>query len=325
MTTDDLRHRPVLLDRAVDLLVARPGGRYVDVTLGDGHYACAVARAAGDSGQVLALDRDPDALERSRDTLASVAGRVRAVHGRFGELTEHLRAAGWQDGVDGIVADLGVSTAQILGSARGFSFLGDAPLDMRMDPTSGETAAELIARLPEKELADTIYRYGDERASRAIARTIVARRRTDPIETTAALRDAVVEAGVRGRPGHDPATRTFQALRIAVNDELGELETLLDEGWQALRTGGRFVVVSYHSLEDRLVKNAFRRLAAACLCEPGMPVCNCGWSKKVRFVVRGREAAGDDEIARNPRARSAGLRAVERFGDASRDATGGRR
>lgn len=293
-------------------LAPERGGRFVDGTRGEGGHSEAIL-GASPSLELLAIDRDLSSLGRAKARLAVFGPRVRFEHASFGDLAEVLGRVGWGEGVDGILLDLGVSSAQLDSAERGFSFRFDGPLDMRMDTSQGATAAEILANETEDGLADIIYLYGEERAARRIARRIVEARKTDPVTTASALREAVRRAGVRGRPGHDPATRTFQALRIAVNGELEELERVLDEGWKLLRAGGRFVVLTYHSLEDRLVKHAFRSWAANCRCEPGRPVCDCGWTAKVRFVVRGKAKPGAAEVAVNPRARSAGLRAVERL------------
>jgi len=301
-----------MADEVMAALAPRPHGRYVDGTLGDGGHA---ERLLADipSLLLLAIDRDEQALARARERLATFSDRVRFEHAAFGELAVLLERIGWGDGVDGLLLDLGVSSPQLDTPERGFSFRQPAPLDMRMDRSRGPTAAELIAESSEQELADILYRYGEERAARRIARQIVRAREEEPVTTTEELRALVIRAGVRGRPGHDPATRTFQALRIAVNGELDQLEAVLDAGWRLLRPGGRFVVLTYHSLEDRMVKQAFREWAASCLCPPERPVCDCGWTPKVSFVVRGRRPAAEQEVAANPRARSAGLRAVERL------------
>ena len=301
-----------MADEVIEALAPHPHARYVDCTLGDGGHSARIL-ASDPTVELLAIDRDEQALARARVRLADFAGRLRFEHSAFGDLRALLARHGWADGVDGVLLDLGVSSLQIDAAERGFSFRQSAPLDMRMDRSHGPTAADLLAESSEAELADVIYRYGEERASRRIARQIVRAREDRRIETTDQLRDLVIRAGVRGRPGHDPATRTFQALRIAVNGELSELESVLRDAWRLLRTNGRFVVLTYHSLEDRMVKHAFRDWAARCRCPPGRPICDCGWTPKVRFVVRGRRAASADEIAANPRARSAGLRAVERL------------
>jgi len=306
------RHVAVMADEVIAALAPHARARYVDGTLGDGGHAERILASAPDL-ELLAVDRDDEALVRARQRLLSFGDRVRFEHASFGELRELLERVGWSDGVDGVLLDLGVSSLQLDAAERGFSFRQSAPLDMRMDRSRGPSAADLIAEAGEGELADILFRYGEERASRRIAKQIVRARREHPVATTGQLRDLVVRAGVRGRPGHDPATRTFQAIRIAVNRELDELESVLQDGWQLLRPGGRFVVLSYHSLEDRMVKHAFREWAASCRCPPGRPICDCGWTPKVRLVFRGRRTASEAEVAANPRARSAGLRAVERL------------
>jgi 16S rRNA (cytosine1402-N4)-methyltransferase len=298
----------------VEALALRAGGRYVDGTRGEAGHCERMLEAQPDL-ELLAVDRDDSSLERARLRLRRFGDRVRFEHASFGDLATLLEAVGWRDGVDGILLDLGVSSAQLDSPERGFSFRFDAPLDMRMDRTHGPTAAELLAHETEGRLADIFYHYGEERAARRIARRIVEARARAPVRTTAELRELVRCAGVRGRPGHDPATRTFQALRIAVNSELEELERVLDQGWKLLRPRGRFVVLTYHSLEDRMVKRAFRHWAARCICPPERPVCDCGWRPKVRPAVRARLTPTATELAENPRARSAGLRAVERVED----------
>jgi 16S rRNA (cytosine1402-N4)-methyltransferase len=301
-----------MADEVIEALAPRAYARCVDGTLGDGGHAERILTSTP-TLELLAVDRDEQALSRARARLAAFAERVRFEHAAFGEIPALLERAGWTDGVDGLLLDLGVSSLQLDAAERGFSFRHAAPLDMRMDRAHGPTAADLLAESSEEEIADIIYRYGEEHASRRIARQIVRARAERPIATTDQLRDLVIRAGVRGRPGHDPATRTFQALRIAVNGELDQLEAVLHEGWRLLRPAGRFVILTYHSLEDRMVKHAFRDWAAKCVCPPGRPICDCGWTPKVRFVVRGRRPASAAEVAVNSRSRSAGLRAVERL------------
>ena len=298
--------------KVVESLAPRAGGRYVDATLGLGGHAEALLEAQP-ACELLGLDRDGEALAASRTRLARFGAGVRLQQAEMRDLATVLEGVSWADGVDGILLDLGVSSLHLDSAERGFSFRYDAPLDMRMDRSSGETAAELVARLDERELADTIFHYGEEPASRRIAKAIVTMRESAPLTTTSALRAAVLSAGVRGKPGHDPATRTFQALRIAVNAELEQLEVVLADGWRLLRPGGRMAVLTYHSLEDRIVKNAFRAWAARCVCPPTKPICDCGWTPKVRLLSSRLKRASDAEVARNPRARSAGLRAVERL------------
>jgi 16S rRNA (cytosine1402-N4)-methyltransferase len=291
------------------------GGRWVDATLGEGGHAQALLDGSAPDGCVLGIDRDADAIASAVAHLGDTGGRLRTVQAELGELLSVLEDAGWSDGADGVLVDLGVSSLQLRTPERGFSFAADGPLDMRMDRSVGPTAADLLNSLSERDLAAVIRRFGEEPAARRIARVVVEKRRARPLARTGDLRAAVRAAGVRGKPGHDPATRTFQALRIAVNGELDQLAALMDDGWRAMRPGGRMVVLSYHSLEDRLVKAGLRRWAADCLCPPRQPICNCGWSAKVDLVLKRKLRPTAEEIARNPSARSAGLRVVERRTD----------
>ena len=307
------RHVPVMAGEIVEAVRPASGGRYVDATVGEGGMAELLLDASSPDGQLVGVDWDDAALELSRTRLQRFGPRVRFVRDSFANLRAVLAGAGWGEGADGIIVDLGVSTLQLGRDERGFSFQVDAPLDMRMDRRLPHTAADLLADLSERDLADILFRYGEEHASRRIARQIVRRRAQAPLRTTSELCAAVRAAGVKTRPGIEPATRTFQALRIAVNRELEQIEALLERGWELLRPGGRLAILSYHSLEDRIVKQAFAMWAASCLCPPRQPVCNCGWTAKVRRVTRGKQKPTEQEIERNPRARSAGLRVVERL------------
>lgn len=300
-------HVPVLEGMVVEGLRPRPGARLVDATVGAGGHAAALLEAAPDT-QLLGVDRDPRALAVAADRLARFGDRVRLVHGRFGDLPALLAAAGWTT-ADGILLDLGVSSMQLDEPGRGFSFREAGPLDMAMGATE-RRAAVVVNEWEEAELTRIIAAYGEEPRARAVARAIVAAR---PLADTAALARVVAAAAARPRPGVHPATRTFQAIRIAVNEELDELERVLADGWRLLAPGARFGVLAYHSLEDRLVKRAFRRWAATCLCPPGLPVCRCGWSRKVRLVTTRVRRPAAAEVARNPRARSARWRLVERI------------
>lgn len=290
-------HEPVLLDEALELLAVRPGGFYVDGTLGLAGHARALLARSAPGGRLLACDRDGEALELARAALQDEAGRARLEQADFRELPGLLGA----QRPDGILLDLGVSSLQLDSPERGFSFRHDGPLDMRLDRSRGPSAAEAVNRLPEHVLADLIYAFGDEPASRRIARAIVAARRERPITTTARLAEVVRRAaGRQRRPGLDPATRTFQALRIHVNAELEGLQEALERLAACLAPGGRLVVISFHSLEDRPAKQALRALQA----RGGFRVLT---PKPVR--------PGALEEARNPRARSARLRAVERLSE----------
>ncbi len=303
-------HVPVLLDEVLDALAVRADGDYLDGTFGGGGYSRAILSAP--PRRLIAIDRDPTAVARGR-SLAEMSEKFTMLEGRFGDMVEHLAEIGI-DRLDGIVLDIGVSSQQIDDSSRGFSFAADGPLDMRMS-SEGESAADVVNGADERTLASIIYRYGEERASRRIAKAIVERRRQAPITRTRELA-AIVES-VLGRHGKiDPATRTFQALRIYVNDELGELERALDAAEALLRPGGRLVVVAFHSLEDRIVKqfltaksgrssNPSRHL-------PEVPPDGAP-SASFRPLSRRPVTPSDAEIRRNPRARSARLRAAERL------------
>jgi 16S rRNA (cytosine1402-N4)-methyltransferase len=277
----------------MELLAVRPGGAYVDGTLGLGGHAEMVLRRSAPDGTLVGFDRDPQALERARARLAEFGPRVRFEHADFREIPARLGAA-----VDGVLLDLGVSSMQIGDAERGFSFSAEGPLDMRMDPTEGFTAADYVNRLPERELADVIYRYGEEHASRRIARAIVETRRARPFTTTTELAEVVRRsAGRSRRPGLDPATRTFQALRIHVNRELEDLGPALERIADVLAPGGRLVVIAFHSLEDREVKQTFRALSA-----------RGGY----RLLNKKPIVPTEDEVRANPRSRSAKLRAIEK-------------
>jgi 16S rRNA (cytosine1402-N4)-methyltransferase len=304
-------HSPVLLAEAVAALLPKAGGRYLDGTFGGGGHTAALLAASAPDGRVLALDRDPAAVERGRALAAEHGGRLALRQANFADLAAVADAEGFAP-LDGILLDLGVSSFQFDQAERGFSFQADGPLDMRMDPTSGRPASALVNELPERELADLIYEYGEERASRRIARSIVYARERAPLRTTGDLARAVSAAIGRSPGGLHPATRTFQALRIAVNDELGALGWALAGGLTALRPGGRLVVISFHSLEDRIVKQFVRREATDCLCPPSLPICQCGHRAQLRIITKHPVAPGQEEVAANPRARSAKMRVAER-------------
>ena len=274
------------------------GGRYIDGTLGGGGHAAAVLERSSPDGELLGIDADPAALAAAAERLQRFGDRVRLAHGNFGTLGAIAAQAGWER-VDGILLDLGVSSYQLDTAERGFSFQADGPLDMRLDPTKGETAADLVNQAPETELADLIFQYGEERASRRIARFLVEARRRQPITTTAQLA-AIVARALGGRHGKiHPATRTFQALRIAVNGELDNLERGLEQAVELLQPGGRLAVIAFHSLEDRIVKHFFRAEAHA---EPA----------RLAILTKKPIEADEAEARSNPRSRSAKLRIAER-------------
>jgi 16S rRNA (cytosine1402-N4)-methyltransferase len=307
-------HRPVLLPETIELLEARRGGLFVDGTLGLGGHSEAILEAA-EAARVIGIDRDREALELASKRLAHFGRRFRAVHANFREIAQVVEEADEQD-VRGILVDLGVSSLQFDTGQRGFSFRQDAPLDMRMDASGDEeTAAELLAHLPEEEIARIIYEYGEERRSRRISRWIVERReRGEPIETTKELADLVARAvGYRKTDKVHPATRTFQALRIAVNRELEGLSEFVETAVDLLQPDGRFVAISFHSLEDRIMKQTLRRLAGHCECNPRAPVCSCGARRAVEILTRRPLVPGEEEVSENPRARSAKLRACRKL------------
>ena len=306
-------HRPVLLTETLKFLAPKRGGLFVDCTVGLGGHSEAILKAS-DKTRVIGIDRDPAALDYTRNRLAQFGNRFQAFHANFQDVGVVLQGAG-ETSAAGILADLGVSSLQFDSTERGFSFRFDAPLDMRMDPTSGNTAAELLAELPEVELARIIFEFGEERHSRRIARRIVERREQgQPISTTQALAELVVQAvgKHRGQQIH-PATRTFQALRIAVNKELEGLAQFVETSIDLLEPSGQFVVISFHSLEDRIVKQEFRRLSGHCQCPPRLPICSCGARKEVEVLTRRPITPGARELEENPRARSAKLRACQKL------------
>ncbi len=305
----------------VAYLQPRSGGRYVDCTVGAGGHAEALLEASAPDGRLLGLDVDPDALRLAQQRLQRFGERVRLERRNYRELAAVLAATRFAP-VDGILFDLGVSSMQLERAERGFSFRVEGPLDMRMDPSLRVTAADLVNTLPERELAELIATYGEERWARRIARAIVARRRSRPFRTTTDLADtiaAAVGAGQRGR-GRErihPATRTFQALRIAVNDELGGLRQALPAAVDALTPGGRVAVITFHSLEDRIVKDFFRREAGRCVCPPDFPVCRCGARARLRILTAKPVVPTAAEISANPRSRSAKLRVAEKLATAA--------
>lgn len=310
----DTPHRPVLLTEAVALLAPERGGLFVDATLGLGGHAEAVLESSPDT-RLLGIDRDPAALRLASERLARFGARFRPVRARHEEIARVVAEAG-EGEVSGVLADLGVSSLQFDTPERGFSFRHDAPLDMRMDAEGDEeTAAELLARLPEEEIARVIFEYGEERRSRRIARWVVERREQGrPIRTTTELAELVARAvGYKRSDRIHPATRTFQALRVAVNRELEGLEGFVESAVDLLQAGGRLAVISFHSLEDRVVKRTLRRLAGSCECGPRVPVCVCGARRAVEILTRRPVTPTDLEMEENPRARSAKLRACEKL------------
>lgn len=301
-------HQPVLYHEIILALQPKNEGLFIDATLGAGGHARGILEACAPDGRLLGLDVDPQALALARKNLAPYGERARLMQASYDSLSTILREIGWE-AVDGILLDLGLSSMQLDTPERGFSFQHNAPLDMRFDPASPTTAADLVNRLSQEELADLIYEFGEERASRRIARAIVNAR---PLRTTGELA-AVIESVMPRKGRIHPATQTFQALRIAVNRELDRVESVLPQAVAALKPGGRLAVISFHSLEDRTVKEFFRRESRDCICPPRQPVCTCGHNAVITEISRKPITPGEVEIAANPRARSAKLRVVEKL------------
>lgn len=310
-------HQPVLLAEVLDALKvashadSHAASVYIDGTVGAGGHAAAILSAAPES-RLLGFDLDPRSLEVARASLAPFAGRATLIHASHTAMGEIAPAAGFAP-ADGILLDLGISSMHIDEAERGFAFRVDGPLDMRFDPTGdAPTAADLINTLDADALADLLYQFGEERDSRRIARAILAAR---PLHSTRQLADVIEKAHRGPREKIHPATRTFQALRIAVNDELGAIQRTLPQATRLLRPGGRLAVISFHSLEDRLVKHFFRDESTDCVCPPHQPVCTCGHRASVQTITRKPITASEGETSHNPRARSAKLRVVEKLGE----------
>lgn len=308
----DYGHKPVLLQECLDALRIEPDGVYVDGTLGRAGHSSEIVRRLT-TGRLIALDRDETALAAARERLADHMDRVTLVHSNFSRLGEVLDELG-VDAVDGMLFDLGVSSPQLDDASRGFSYKQDAPLDMRMDAAAPLTARELVNSASYEELRRILYEYGEERYAPQIAKAICAAREQKPIETTLELADLIRGAmpAKALREKQHPAKRSFQAIRIAVNDELGELEPMLDAAEAHLKPGGRLAVITFHSLEDRIVKQKLRDLATGCICPPEFPVCVCGRTPKMKLVTRKPIVSGEAELEENPRARSAKLRVAEK-------------
>lgn len=301
-------HIPVLYHEVLDLLQPQPGGLYLDGTLGAGGHTAGLLERSAPTGRVLGFDRDPGAIRYAQQRLASYGNRVIYIQGSYAEMAQQAPYHGFA-ALDGILLDLGLSSRQLDDPERGFSFMREGPLDMRFDPTQGETAADLINNLTETELADLFWRYSEERSSRAIARAIVVER---PFHTTTQLADLVARVKRRKERIH-PATQVFQALRIAVNRELETVEMGVQTAVALLKPGGRLAVISFHSLEDRFVKQYFRQLSRNCVCPPEQPICTCAAQAIVRLITRKAVKPAALEIAANPRSRSARLRVVEKL------------
>jgi 16S rRNA (cytosine1402-N4)-methyltransferase len=311
-------HEPVLADEVVRMLAPRAGQTIVDCTFGAGGHARRLAPALGESGRYIAIDRDPEARGWFDELADDVVCETRFVHANFADALPRLADQGVR--ADAVLMDLGLSSMQVDRPERGFSYSREAPLDMRMDPAGGRSAADLVASASEKELAGLMRTLGEERYARPIARAIVRRRATEAITTTADLVEVVrsaVPAPAQFAAGH-PAKRVFQALRIAVNDELGSLERGLGAAFALLAPGGRLAVISFHSLEDRMVKRFMRDRSQGCICPPDMPVCGCGRTAEGALLAAKAQRPRQAELDRNPRARSALLRGVRKLGEEER-------
>ena len=308
----DYGHRPVLLDECIDALQIKPDGVYVDGTLGRAGHSSEIVRRLT-TGRLIALDRDETALAAARERLADYMDRVTLVHSNFSSLGEVLDGLG-VDSVDGMLFDLGVSSPQLDDANRGFSYKQDAPLDMRMDASAPLTARELVNTASYEELRRILYEYGEERYAPQIAKAICAAREQKTVETTLELAELIRGAmpAKALREKQHPAKRSFQAIRIAVNDELSELPPMLGAAEAHLKPGGRLAVITFHSLEDRIVKQKLRELATGCICPPEFPVCVCGRTPKMKLVTRKPIVSGEAELHENPRARSAKLRVAEK-------------
>lgn len=309
----DHTHKPVLLKECLDGLDIRPDGIYVDGTLGRAGHSLEIVKGLT-TGRLIAIDRDKAALDAAPARLTGHMDKVTLVRGNFGSLTAILTSLG-VDGVDGMLFDLGVSSPQLDDGSRGFSYLQDAPLDMRMDQSAPLTAREVVNGWSQEELRRILWQYGEERYSGPIAAAIARRREQAPIETTGELAELIRQAmpAKARREKQHPAKRSFQAVRIAVNDELGEVERLLEGALDALNAGGRLAVISFHSLEDRLVKTAYGAWAKGCTCPPDFPVCVCGKKPRAKLVGKRPITASARELEDNPRARSAKLRIAEKL------------
>ena len=306
-------HRPVLLEECLEALAIRPDGVYVDGTLGRAGHSLEIARRLT-TGRLIGIDRDETAIAAARERLRDYMDHVTLVHSNFdriGAILEELNISG----ADGMLFDLGVSSPQLDDAQRGFSYMHDAPLDMRMDRTAALDAHQVVKRWPYEELRRILYEYGEERYAPAIAKGICRARETAPIETTLQLVDVIKSAMPPQalREKQHPAKRSFQAIRIAVNGELDALPPMLNAAAEHLNTGGRLAVISFHSLEDRIIKKTMQELASGCTCPPNFPVCVCGKTPKMKLISRKPITPGDGELTENPRARSAKLRVAEKL------------
>jgi len=306
-----MKHMPVLLNESIEYLDVKPDGIYLDGTLGRGGHTAEIAKRLK-TGKVIAIDTDETAIEEAKENLKKLEDRIIFIHANFRDLSNILHEVS-VDKVDGMLFDLGVSSPQLDDSSRGFSYMKDSKLDMRMDKTKPLTAFDVVNEKSEEALQKIFFEYGEERYSRQIAKKIVQRRSEAPIETTAKLSEIIISAlpPAARREEQHPAKRVFQAIRIFVNDELSSIEEMLKDAPNLLKPQGRLCVISFHSLEDRIVKNSFKEHAQGCTCSKKIPVCICGKKPKFKIITKKPIVASDDEIKENPRARSAKLRVAE--------------
>ncbi len=302
-------HRPVLYQETIQYLTAKHAKRFLDCTAGAGGHSEGLLCESSPDSELIALDLDPTAIALSQERLKPFGNRAKVIKASYLEAPQVLQAQEW-NGVDGILMDLGVSSMQFDQAERGFSFRFDAPLDMRFDPHKGQSAADLVNSLSESDLAQIIWEYGEEKFSRRIAKAIVQAR---PLYTTFELADLVRKAVGKTREQQDPATRTFQALRIAVNDELNVISQAVPSLIELLQTNGRIAIISFHSLEDRIVKNVFRQESTDCICPPEKLICDCGHVATVKVLTKRPITASEDELQTNPRSRSARLRIAQKL------------
>lgn len=310
----EFKHEPVLLNEVIEWMKPVPDGVYCDGTLGGGGHSLAILEASGGTASLYGIDRDMNAIRAASDRLAEYSG-FHAIHGNFHDARELLREASSPE-LTGVLLDLGVSSPQLDQAERGFSYHEDAPLDMRMDQSCGMTAAELLNTCDERELASIIRDFGEEKWAVRIAKIICEHRQEKPFETTFDLVhavDAAIPKNVRRKEDGHPARRTFQAIRIAVNDELKPLEQAIRDYVDLLVPGGRILIITFHSLEDRIVKHCFKNLENPCTCPPKAPICTCGKKPVVRVLAGGAVPPSEEELERNPRARSAKLRVAEKI------------
>ena len=309
----DFKHVPVLYQECLDNLKIKPNGIYADGTLGGGGHSLGIGERLGAGGTLIGIDRDEDAIAAAGRRLKDLECTVHLVHSDYADIRKVLDDLGI-DGIDGALLDIGVSSYQLDNSERGFSYMQDAPLDMRMDQDQSFSAADVVNTYSEKELAEIIKKYGEERWASRISKFIIGARKEGPIETTGQLVDiikAAIQASAR-REGPHPAKRTFQAIRIEVNSELEQLKTAIDEYCDVLKPGGRLCIITFHSLEDRIVKEAFKKRLDPCICPKEFPVCTCGRVSDVKKATGKPIIPGEDELGTNPRSRSAKLRVIEK-------------